>query len=88
MIDPPATKPRKSMTRPVAVPALFYDMLQVENDPNGAFNTTEFGTIKDEAQFDALYAYSPYHHVVDGTAYPVPDPATRTGGSIRCSHAR
>jgi prolyl oligopeptidase len=26
--------------------------------------------VKDRAQFDALYAYSPYHHVKDGTAYP------------------
>jgi prolyl oligopeptidase len=47
-----------------------YDMLRVETTPNGAFNVTEFGTVKDEAQFKALYAYSPYHHVVDGTAYP------------------
>jgi prolyl oligopeptidase len=47
-----------------------YDMLRVELDPNGAFNTTEFGTVKDPAQFKALYAYSPYHHVKDGTAYP------------------
>ena len=47
-----------------------YDMLRVELDPNGAFNTTEFGTVKDPEQFKALYAYSPYHHVKDGTAYP------------------
>jgi len=47
-----------------------YDMLRVETTPNGAFNVTEFGTVKDEAQFKALHAYSPYHHVVDGTAYP------------------
>ena len=47
-----------------------YDMLRVELDPNGAFNTTEFGTVNDEAQFKALYAYSPYHHVRQGTAYP------------------
>ncbi|MEZ4443355.1 MAG: prolyl oligopeptidase family serine peptidase [Polyangiaceae bacterium] len=47
-----------------------YDMLRVELSPNGAFNVTEFGTVKDEAQFKALHAYSPYHHVVDGTAYP------------------
>ena len=47
-----------------------YDMLRVELDPNGAFNITEFGTVKDPAQFKALYAYSPYHHVKDGTAYP------------------
>jgi prolyl oligopeptidase len=47
-----------------------YDMLRVELDPNGAFNVTEFGTVKDPEQFKALYAYSPYHHVVKGTAYP------------------
>lgn len=47
-----------------------YDMLRVELDPNGAFNVTEFGTVKDPPQFQALYAYSPYHHVVDGTKYP------------------
>lgn len=47
-----------------------YDMLRVELAPNGAFNVTEFGTVKNPAQFQALYAYSPYHHVVDGTRYP------------------
>lgn len=47
-----------------------YDMLRVERTPNGAFNVTEFGTVKDPAQFDALYAYSPLHHVEDGKAYP------------------
>jgi len=47
-----------------------YDMLRVELDPNGAFNVTEFGRVKDPDQFKALYAYSPYHHVQDGTAYP------------------
>jgi prolyl oligopeptidase len=47
-----------------------YDMLRVELDPNGAFNVTEFGSVKDPEQFKALYAYSPYHHVKDGTAYP------------------
>jgi len=47
-----------------------YDMLRVELDPNGAFNVTEFGTVKDTEQFKALYAYSPYHHVKDGAAYP------------------
>ena len=47
-----------------------YDMLRVELSPNGAFNVTEFGTVKDAAQFKALYAYSPYHHVDDGAKYP------------------
>ncbi|MES1176687.1 MAG: prolyl oligopeptidase family serine peptidase [Myxococcales bacterium] len=47
-----------------------YDMLRVESTPNGAFNVTEFGTVKDEAQFRALYDYSPYHRVRDGVRYP------------------
>ena len=47
-----------------------YDMLRVELHPNGAFNVTEFGTVKEPDQFRALFAYSPYHHVVDGTQYP------------------
>jgi prolyl oligopeptidase len=47
-----------------------YDMLRVELHPNGAFNVTEFGTVKDPEQFRALYAYSPYHHVKQGTKYP------------------
>ena len=47
-----------------------YDMLRAELDPNGSFNTTEYGSVKDEAQFQALYAYSPYHHLKENTAYP------------------
>jgi prolyl oligopeptidase len=47
-----------------------YDMLRVELDPNGAFNTTEYGTVKNPDEFKALYAYSPYHHVVTSTPYP------------------
>ena len=46
------------------------DMLRVELHPNGAFNVTEYGTVKDKKQFEALYGYSPYHHVKEGTAYP------------------
>ena len=47
-----------------------YDMLRVELSPNGAFNVPEFGTVKDEKQFQAMFAYSPYHHVKDGVKYP------------------
>ncbi|WP_438018278.1 prolyl oligopeptidase family serine peptidase [Sorangium sp. So ce315] len=58
------------MYRAVVSHVGIYDMLRVELTPNGAFNVTEFGTVKDPAQFEALHAYSPYHHVKDGTAYP------------------
>jgi prolyl oligopeptidase len=47
-----------------------YDMLHYETTFNGTFNIPEYGTVKDEAQFKALYAYSPFHNVKDGTAYP------------------
>ena len=47
-----------------------YDSLRMELEPNGEFNVTEFGSVKDAEQFRALYAYSPYHRVVDGTKYP------------------
>jgi len=58
------------LVRAVVSSVGIYDMLRVELAPNGAFNVTEFGTVKDPEQFKALYAYSPYHHVVDGTKYP------------------
>jgi prolyl oligopeptidase len=47
-----------------------YDMLRLELSPNGAFNVTEYGTVKEMDQFRALYNYSPYHHVKDGVQYP------------------
>ena len=61
---------RPDLFRAVVSYVGIYDMLRVELDPNGAFNITEFGTVKDQEQFKALYAYSPYHHVKDGTPYP------------------
>jgi prolyl oligopeptidase len=66
-----------------------YDMLRVELDPNGAFNTTEFGSVKNQAQFKALYAYSPYHHVVPGTKYPAIFMATgENDGRVNPMHSR
>lgn len=47
-----------------------YDMLRVELDPNGVFNITEYGTVRNPEQFAALLAYSPFHHVTEGIAYP------------------
>ena len=58
------------LVRAVVSSVGIYDMLRVELAPNGAFNVTEFGTVKNPEQFKALYAYSPYHHIVDGTKYP------------------
>jgi prolyl oligopeptidase len=61
---------RPDLFRAVVSEVGIYDMLRVELDPNGAFNVTEFGSVNDPVQFNALYAYSPYHHVKDGTVYP------------------
>src|SRR5579872_618144 len=61
---------RPDLFRAVVAHVGIYDMLRVELSPNGAFNVTEFGSVKEPDQFKALYAYSPYHHVKDGTEYP------------------
>ena len=47
-----------------------FDSLRSELEPNGEYNVTEYGTVKDLDQFKALFGYSPYHHVVNGTKYP------------------
>ena len=66
-----------------------YDMVRWENDPNGAFNQTEFGTIKNPEQFRVLYGYSPYHHVVAGTSYPAVLLMTgATDGRVNPMHSR
>jgi prolyl oligopeptidase len=61
---------RPDLARAVVSHVGIYDMLRSELDPNGQFNVTEFGTIKNPEQFKALYAYSPYHHVRAGVKYP------------------
>ncbi len=55
------------------------DMLRGELHPNGAFVVPEFGTVQDREQFEALLAYSPYHNVRDGIAYPA---TLLTGGEF------
>ena len=66
-----------------------YDMLRVELDPNGAFNTTEFGSVADPAQRKALFDYSPYHHVVNGAKYPAILMTTgETDGRVNPMHSR
>jgi len=80
---------RPDLFRAVVAQVGVYDMLRIELDPNGAFNTTEFGSVKDPEQFKALYAYSPYHHVKDGTKYPAIFMATgETDGRVNPAHSR
>jgi prolyl oligopeptidase len=44
--------------------------LRSEFTPNGPPNVPEFGSVKNETGFKALYAMDAYQHVVRGTAYP------------------
>ena len=46
------------------------DAVRNETTPNGRGNIPEFGTVKIEAEFNALLEMSTYHHVSDGTRYP------------------
>ena len=58
------------LSRAVVAMVPVMDVLRVELHPNGAFNVTEFGTVQDPELFRAMRAYSPYHNVEDGAAYP------------------
>lgn len=78
-----------ALARAVVSAVGIYDMIRVELDPNGSFNTTEFGTVKNPAEFKALYAYSPYHHAVKGTPYPAVLMLTgATDGRVNPLHSR
>ncbi len=46
------------------------DMLRYERFANGQFNVTEYGSVEDLRQFQAIRAYSPYQNVVFGVRYP------------------
>jgi prolyl oligopeptidase len=65
-----AVTQRPDLARAAVAQVGIFDMLRVELHPNGAFNVTEFGSVKDPEQFRALRAYSPYHAVKKGARYP------------------
>jgi prolyl oligopeptidase len=46
------------------------DMIRYPGFLLARYWTTEYGDPEDPTEFEWLYAYSPYHHVTDGTAYP------------------
>ncbi|HEY1955532.1 MAG TPA: prolyl oligopeptidase family serine peptidase [Polyangiaceae bacterium] len=46
------------------------DMLRYQKFGSGKTWIEEYGTADNPADFDALYAYSPYQHVVPGKKYP------------------
>jgi prolyl oligopeptidase len=48
------------------------DMLRFQEFTAGRFWVDDYGSSRSESkeEFDALYAYSPYHNLVSGTSYP------------------
>jgi prolyl oligopeptidase len=52
----------------VAVPLL--DMLRYQHFLMARYWVPEYGSAEDAGQFEYLHAYSPYHRVRDGVAYP------------------
>ncbi len=46
------------------------DMVRYERFPIGETWNTEYGTAASPVELEWLLGYSPYHHVVDGIAYP------------------
>ena len=45
-------------------------MLRFHKFTAGRFWVDDYGSADDPEEFKALYAYSPYHNLKDGTAYP------------------
>ncbi len=61
---------RPDLFRAVVCEVPLLDMIRYVQFGSGKTWIPEYGSPEDEAQFKALYAYSPYHHVVKGTKYP------------------
>ena len=54
-----------------AVPAVgVMDMLRFHLFTAGRFWTDDYGSAEDPREFEALYAYSPYHNIEPGKCYP------------------
>jgi prolyl oligopeptidase len=61
---------RPDIARAVVAAVPVMDSLRAETTTNGRFNTPEHGTVEDSELFIVLLGYSPYHNVVEGSAYP------------------
>lgn len=61
---------RPDLFRAVVCSAPLLDMVRYEQHGLGRLWTDEFGTVTDPAQLGWLLAYSPYHRVRAGAAYP------------------
>ena len=61
---------RPELFRAVLCQVPLLDMLRYENFLVGRYWVSEYGTAQDPEHFGYLRAYSPYHNVREGTAYP------------------
>jgi len=61
---------RPNLFRAVVCQVPLLDMLRYQNFQIAKLWIPEYGSADDPKQFDWLYAYSPYHHVVPGREYP------------------
>jgi prolyl oligopeptidase len=61
---------RPELFRAVICGVPLLDMLRYQRFGSGKTWIEEYGTSDDAADFRALYAYSPYHHVKQGVHYP------------------
>jgi len=61
---------RPDLFKAVACAVPLLDMVRYHLFGLGKLWIPEYGSAENEAEFKALYAYSPYHHVTRGTAYP------------------
>jgi prolyl oligopeptidase len=59
-----------SLYAAVVCSAPLLDMVRYERFGLGQTWNVEYGSASDPVQFEWLLSYSPYHHVVPGTAYP------------------
>ena len=64
------TMQRPELFRAVICGAPYLDMLRFHLANFGRLHMTEYGNPEDPNDFQYLYAYSPYHNVRPGTAYP------------------
>src|SRR5713101_7589557 len=61
---------RPDLYRAVVCQVPLLDMLRYQNFQIARLWVPEYGSSEDPKQFDWIYAYSPYHHVKQGTEYP------------------
>jgi prolyl oligopeptidase len=84
-----AVTQRPELFRAVVCQVPLLDMLRYQNLRIARLWIPEYGSAEDPEQFQWLYAYSPYHHVSQGVAYPATFLLTANGDSrVDPMHAR